>query len=170
VRSLSRHSARAAGSSSASTGTSTPSKRTIGGREKNVDDKPSLKQQFSLTNSSSTLDMQEESLSDLSTRELNVNEIVAITNIQKSIRGFLQRRITFARTSGTEKNLFIQQILQSNMSLLKADQNKSALLLFKNFISIKPELSQCFTFDNDDWNMITYRDYNGIYQEQPANN
>ncbi|CAF3372079.1 unnamed protein product [Rotaria sp. Silwood1] len=169
VRSLSRHSARTAGNSSASTGTPTTSKRSTGGREKNVDDRSSSKQQFSLTNSPSTSDIQEEALSDLLTHELNESEIAAITNIQKSIRGFLQRRIALARTSGTEKNLFIQQILQSSMSLLKVDQNKSALLLFKYFISIKPELARCFTFGDDDWNMVTYRDYNGIYQEQSAN-
>ncbi|CAF4085833.1 unnamed protein product [Rotaria sp. Silwood2] len=169
VRSLSRHSARTAGSSSAIIGTPSTSKKGIGAREKNNDDRSSLKQQFSSTNSSSTSDIQEEPLSDLLSHVFSVNELESIINIQKSIRGFLQRRIALARTSGTEKNLFIQQILQSSMSLLKADQNKSTLLLFKNFISIKPELIQSFTFRNDDWNMVTYRDYNGIYQEQPAN-
>ncbi len=33
----------------------------------------------------------------------------------------------------------------------------------------KPQLIQCFEFRNDDWNMVTYRDYVGQYQEQPAN-
>lgn len=33
----------------------------------------------------------------------------------------------------------------------------------------KSQLIQCFTFRNDDWNMVTYRDYHGQYQEQPAN-
>jgi hypothetical protein len=33
----------------------------------------------------------------------------------------------------------------------------------------KPQLIQCFQFRNDDWNMVTYRDYQGQYQEQPAN-
>jgi hypothetical protein len=39
----------------------------------------------------------------------------------------------------------------------------------RNFISAKPELIQCFSFRNDDWNMVTYRDYHGLYQEQSAN-
>ncbi|CAF4694484.1 unnamed protein product, partial [Rotaria sp. Silwood2] len=130
VRSLSRHSARTAGSSSAIIGTPSTSKKGIGAREKNNDDRSSLKQQFSSTNSSSTSDIQEEPLSDLLSHVFSVNELESIINIQKSIRGFLQRRIALARTSGTEKNLFIQQILQSSMSLLKADQNKSTLLLF----------------------------------------
>ncbi len=65
------------------------------------------------------------------TRELTINEIASVTNIQKSARGFLQRRIILARTAGTEKNLLIQRILQSTMSLLKVDSIKSAALLFK---------------------------------------
>ena len=33
----------------------------------------------------------------------------------------------------------------------------------------KPQLIQCFQFRTDDWNMVSYRDYQGQYQEQPAN-
>ena len=73
----------------------------------------------------------EETKSDLLVRELSIDEVDAITNIQKFARGFLQRRIDLARKSGTEKNLFIQQVLQSTMTLLKIDSTKSALLLFK---------------------------------------
>jgi hypothetical protein len=62
---------------------------------------------------------------------MNIDEIDAITNIQKIARGFLQRRIDLARKAGTKKNLFIQQALKSTLSLLKADFNKSAILLFK---------------------------------------
>jgi hypothetical protein len=62
---------------------------------------------------------------------LSIDEIDAITSIQKMTRGFLQRRIDLARKSGTEKNITIQRALQSTMSLLKVDSNKSALLLFK---------------------------------------
>jgi hypothetical protein len=55
----------------------------------------------------------------------------AIINIQKSARGFLQRRILLARTPGTEKNLLVQRTLQSTMTILKADAAKSASLLFR---------------------------------------
>jgi len=65
------------------------------------------------------------------TKTLDEEEIEAIFSIQKVIRGFLQRRINLARQLGTEKNLQIQQVLQSSMCLLKADANKSALILFK---------------------------------------
>ncbi|CAF2133241.1 unnamed protein product [Rotaria magnacalcarata] len=164
VRSPSRQSARIIGSSSVPTGTNIANKKTIGSRDKNSDDKTTLKQQ-----PPSTSDRQEESSSSLLTQELSEHEMISIVNIQKSIRGFLQRRIALARMPGTEKNLRIQQILRSSMSSLKADQKKSSLLLFRTFLSMKPELVQCFSFRNDDWNMITYRDYNGIYQEQPAN-
>jgi hypothetical protein len=68
---------------------------------------------------------------DRVTQDLSLDEVEAVTNIQKSARGFLQRRIDSARTPGTEKNLSIQRILQSTMSLLKNDSNKSALILFK---------------------------------------
>lgn len=55
----------------------------------------------------------------------------AIINIQKSARGYLQRRILIARTPGTEKNLLVQRVLQSTMTTLKADTSKSASLLFR---------------------------------------
>ena len=55
----------------------------------------------------------------------------AIINIQKSARGFLQRRILLARTPGTEKNLLVQRLLQSTMATLKADTARSASLLFR---------------------------------------
>ena len=73
----------------------------------------------------------EEPLSDWLTRELSANEMDAIINIQKSARGYLQRRILIARTPGSEKNLLAQRILQTAMATLKADPNKSASLLFR---------------------------------------
>jgi hypothetical protein len=73
----------------------------------------------------------DEPLSDWLTRELSSNEMDAIINIQKSARGFLQRRIMHARTPGTEKNLLVQRALQSTMTTLKADAAKSASLLFR---------------------------------------
>ncbi len=114
----SRYSARAGGN----TGGGPISKKGGGGRDKSSDDKINSKQQ--------SLDL-EDSSSDWLTRELNIDEIDAIESIQKIARGFLQRRINFARKSGTEKNLLIQRTLQSTMSLLKIDSNKTALLLFK---------------------------------------
>jgi ABC-type iron transport system FetAB ATPase subunit len=68
---------------------------------------------------------------DWLTREVTQDEMEAITNIQKTARGFLQRRIALARTGGTEKNLKIHRALQSTMAILKVDSLKSALLLFK---------------------------------------
>ena len=54
-----------------------------------------------------------------------------MTSIQKLARGFLQRRIDIARKCGTEKNIIVQRALQSTLSTLRVDFNKSALLLFK---------------------------------------
>ncbi len=70
-------------------------------------------------------------MSDWLTRELSSSEMEAIVNIQKSARGFLQRRILLARTPGTEKNLLVQRVLQSTIVTLKADTTKSASLLFR---------------------------------------
>ncbi|CAF3557642.1 unnamed protein product [Rotaria sp. Silwood1] len=111
----------------------------------------------------------EESIPDWLNHDLTSNEIECIINIQKVARGFLQRRILLARTPGTEKNLLTQRALQSTMAILKADVTKSALLLFRNLMVSKPQLIQCFQFRNDDWNMVSYRDYLGQYSEQPAN-
>jgi hypothetical protein len=70
-------------------------------------------------------------MSEWLTRDLAPNEMEAIINIQKSARGFLQRRILLARTPGTEKNLLVQRALQATMTTLKADAAKSASLLFR---------------------------------------
>ena len=39
---------------------------------------------------------------------------------------------------------------------------------FRNLMTRKSQLIQCFHFRNDDWNMVTYKDYHGQYQEQAA--
>ncbi|CAF1269415.1 unnamed protein product [Adineta ricciae] len=159
-----RHSARTGTSSSVSSS----SKKSSTGKDKSTDEKSNLKHHMLLTRSSPLSEIQESS-SDLLTRELSVGELRSVTNIQKSARGFLQRRIMLARTGGTEKNLLTQRLLQSTMTVLKHESAKSASLLFKNLLSTEPRLVQCFGFYHDDWNMITYRDYHGIYSEQPAN-
>ena len=43
------------------------------------------------------------------------------------------------------------------------------LFFRRNLMIRKPQLIQCFQFRNDDWNMVTYRDYQGQYPEQPVN-
>ncbi|UJR30270.1 hypothetical protein I4U23_017808 [Adineta vaga] len=153
----------------APTGTSTTAKKGGGGKDKGGTDDKASKQQQQLAASLSVSDLQEEPVSDWLTRELSANEMDAIVNIQKSARGYLQRRILNARTPGTERNLLIQRALQGTMTILKNDMTKSAVLLFRNLLVIKPQLIQCFQFSKDDWNMVTYRDYHGQHQEQPAN-
>lgn len=141
-----------------------------GGKDKSVDEKSTNKQQPQVTAPTTITDVPEEPLSDWLTRDLSPSETEAIINIQKTARGYLQRRIMQARTPGTEKNLLVQRILQSTMTILKADPTKYASLLFKNLMITKPQLIQYFQFRNDDWNMVSYHDYHGQYQEQPANN
>ena len=131
VTSANRHSTRTDGRSSAGT-----SKRTGGSNDK-------TKHSSSISDVQGHLDTEErfetkffpkileDLLSDWLSREMTTNEIDAIRSIQKAARGFLQRRIDLGRRSGAEKNLFIQRALRSTLSLLKADANKSALLLFK---------------------------------------
>ncbi|CAF1130028.1 unnamed protein product [Rotaria sp. Silwood1] len=171
----SRNSARAGnapgagGTGAATTGAAATGKKGGGGKDKGSDDKAATKQQSQLSTSLSTAELQEESIPDWLNHDLTSNEIECIINIQKVARGFLQRRILLARTPGTEKNLLTQRALQSTMAILKADVTKSALLLFRNLMISKPQLIQCFQFRNDDWNMVSYRDYLGQYSEQPAN-
>ncbi|CAF4088818.1 unnamed protein product [Rotaria sp. Silwood2] len=171
----SRNSARAGnapgagGTGAATTGVPAAGKKGGGGKDKSIDDKAASKQLSQLSTSLSTAELQEESIPDWLSHDLASNELECIISIQKVARGFLQRRIFLARTPGTEKNLLTQRLLQSTMAILKADTMKSALLLFKNLMVSKPQLIQCFQFRNDDWNMVSYRDYLGQYQEQPAN-
>ena len=129
--SANRHSTRTDGRSSAGT-----SRRTGGSNDK-------MKHSSSISDVQGRLDTKEmfetkffrnileDLLSDWLSREISIDEIDAITSIQKAARGFLQRRIDLGRRSGTEKNLFIQRALRSTLSILKANANRSALLLFK---------------------------------------
>lgn len=90
-------------------------------------------------------------------------------HIQKVAREFLHHRVVLARRPGTEKNLRVQQILRSNMAILKMDPMKAAVFLFKQFIARVPSLMESFPFYHDDWNLVSYRDYHGTYQESTAN-
>jgi hypothetical protein len=138
----------AGGTTTATTGAPAAAKKGGGAKDKGADDKTASKQQSQLASSSSITEVQgkdffcsrlyifiveliEEPLSEWLSRELTPNEMEAIINIQKSARGFLQRRILLARTPGTEKNLLIQRVLQSAMTILKTDTAKSASLLFR---------------------------------------
>ena len=152
-----RHSARAApvllGPNGPVATPSVPSvtgKKGGGGKERSGDDKAAGKQQSQVPVTSSITDVQgysertvlffyvidrsiflEEPVSEWLTRDLTFREIEAVTNIQKCVRGFLQRRIRLARTPGTEKNAQTQRILQLTMTHLKADAAKSASILFR---------------------------------------
>ena len=73
----------------------------------------------------------DEPLPEWLNHELTASEMNAIVSIQKIARGYLQRRILLTRTPGTEKNLQVQQALQTSLVALKADVAKSAGLLFR---------------------------------------
>lgn len=172
--SASRNSARVggapgAGAASAAGGSTAAGKRGAGGKDKTGDEKATGKQPPQLASSTSISEAQDEPTSEWLLRDLTALELNAVLSIQKMARGFLQRRVLFTRTPGTEKNIQAQQLLQNSMATLKVDAPKTAALLFRNLMIRKPQLIQCFQFRNDDWNMVTYRDYIGQYAEQPAN-
>ena len=96
-------------------------------------------------------------------------EIHAVKHIQRVAREFLKNRVALARRSGTEKNFRVEQILRSNMAILKMDPMKAAVFLFKQFMARVPSLMKSFPFYHDDWNLVSYRDYHGTYQESAAN-
>lgn len=73
----------------------------------------------------------EEAVPELLAREATADEMQSVTSIQKAARGYLQRRLMLARTSGTEKNLQTQRLLQSTMATLKAEPMKAASILFR---------------------------------------
>ena len=75
--------------------------------------------------------MTDEPTSEWLLRDLTALELNAVLSIQKMARGFLQRRVLFTRTPGTEKNIQAQQLLQNSMATLKVDAPKTAALLFR---------------------------------------
>nr|XP_006811496.1 PREDICTED: androglobin-like [Saccoglossus kowalevskii] len=102
-------------------------------------------------------------------REPTEEEIAAAIEVQKHWRGFYVRKIRQAREPGCEENLQAKEHLLKSWALMESTWEQHALTLFRTIFKIDPELMPKFPFYQDEWNKISYSDYQGNYPDQPPN-
>ncbi|XP_064627067.1 androglobin-like isoform X5 [Lineus longissimus] len=102
-------------------------------------------------------------------REPTAEEHVAAVKIQKCYKGHFVRKAYRSRHSGTEENLRVQEILQRAWAIMEPNVEQYGLQLFRTMFKSDPEMMSYFPFHKDEWNKISYSDYNGVYPEQPPN-
>ncbi|XP_077977911.1 androglobin-like isoform X2 [Glandiceps talaboti] len=102
-------------------------------------------------------------------REATEEEIAAATRVQKHWRGYYVRKIRQAREPGTEENSLAKEQLVKSWALIEQNWEQHALTLFRTMFKIDPELMPKFPFYQDEWNKISYSDYQGNYPDQPPN-
>ncbi|XP_022081747.1 androglobin-like [Acanthaster planci] len=102
-------------------------------------------------------------------REPTEDEMDAVTIIAKHWRGYFIRKIRASRMPGSDENLQAKEQLLKVWTTLEANLEQYALHLFRTMFKIDPEMMPDFPFYQDEWNRISYVDFQGTYQEQPAN-
>ncbi|KAI0209587.1 Androglobin [Lamellibrachia satsuma] len=114
-------------------------------------------------------DPQEAKVDTARNREPTAEDHVAAIKIQMYWRGYWVRYVKAARTPGTKENLHAHELLQKAWPVFEANLEQNGLLLFRNLFKLAPELMPKYSFYKDEWNKISYSDYQGNYPEQPAN-
>ncbi|XP_038078681.1 androglobin-like isoform X2 [Patiria miniata] len=102
-------------------------------------------------------------------REPSEDEMDAVTTISKHWRSYFIRKIRASRTPGSEENLQAKEQLLKVWSTLEANFEQHSLHLFRTMFKIDPDMMPDFPFYQDEWNRISYADFQGTYQEQPVN-
>ncbi|KAL3881172.1 hypothetical protein ACJMK2_027629 [Sinanodonta woodiana] len=107
-------------------------------------------------------------------REPTTEMHVATVKLQKQWKGYWVRKIKIARTPGTEENLKVQQNLQKCWQVIEQNLDPTSpehpgLYLFRHMFKTDMDLMEKFPFYQDEWNKISYADYQGQYPEQPNN-
>lgn len=74
-----------------------------------------------------------------------------------------------ARTPGTLKNSQVTEGLRKSWSYVEANECENALFMFRNMFKQKPHYTKYYAFNKDEWNKISYADYNGIHGDQINN-
>ncbi|XP_067675678.1 androglobin-like isoform X1 [Haliotis asinina] len=102
-------------------------------------------------------------------REPTPDEHVAAVKIQKAHRGAWVRKLKAARTPGTDENLKAIEDLQKSWSILESNAEDNGLYLFREMFKRDPDIMPKYPFYKDEWNKISYADYQGVYPDQPPN-
>ncbi|CAF0778069.1 unnamed protein product [Brachionus calyciflorus] len=96
-------------------------------------------------------------------------ELIASVKIQSAWRGFYVRKIQQARIPGSAKNQQVTEALKKSWTIVEQNLQENALFLFRTMFKLNPNIMQYYPFYKDEWNRISYVDYNGSYLEQVGN-
>nr|XP_022294382.1 androglobin-like isoform X12 [Crassostrea virginica] len=103
-------------------------------------------------------------------REPTPFEHTSAVKIQKNWKAFYVRKITQARTQGTEENTKVAENLQKCWNHIEPNAEQNGLFLFRYMFKTDPDIMVKYPFYQDEWNKISYADYSGTYTDQPPNN
>ncbi|XP_062575227.1 androglobin-like [Saccostrea cucullata] len=103
-------------------------------------------------------------------REPTPFEHTSAVKIQKSWKAYYVRKITQARTQGTEENIKVSENLQKCWNIIEPNAEQNGLFLFRFMFKNDPDIMVKYPFYQDEWNKISYADYSGTYPDQPPNN
>ncbi|XP_066285114.1 androglobin-like isoform X10 [Branchiostoma lanceolatum] len=101
-------------------------------------------------------------------REPTSEEHEAVTKIQSHWRGTFVRKLKKAQTPGTDENSKAREELQKAWAILEPNLETIGLNLLKDMFKQDPELMTRYPFHQDEWNKISYADYQGTFADQPA--
>lgn len=94
----------------------------------------------------------------------------AATLIQSYFKAHFTKKIFNSRVPGSPLNSEVYETLKKSLSTIEQNIHENSLLLFRTMFKINPDIMQYYSFYKDEWNRISYLDYNGSYVEQPSNN
>lgn len=94
----------------------------------------------------------------------------AAITIQSYFRSHYIKRIFQSRIAGSPQNMEVCEALKRSLNVIEQNVHENSLLLFRTMFKARPDIMQYYSFYRDEWNRISYLDYNGSYTEQPTNN
>ncbi len=102
--------------------------------------------------------------------QFGLKEVTSAIIIQSHVKAHFAKRIFQARIAGSPPNALVTETLKKCLIVIEQNLHENSLLLFRSMFKANPSIMQYYSFYKDEWNRISYIDYNGSYPEQPANN
>jgi hypothetical protein len=62
----------------------------------------------------------------------------------------------------------VHEVLKKSWSQIEQNLHENGLYLFRSMFKINQSIMQYYPFYKDEWNRISYSDYNGTYVDQPS--
>ncbi len=101
--------------------------------------------------------------------QVGQRETNAAIVIQSHFKAHFAKRIFQARIAGSPQNGLVTETLRKCLATVEQNLHENSLLLFRAVFKARPGIMQAYSFYRDEWNRISYLDYNGSYLEQPGN-